>query len=357
MPLVFNRIANALTTGLAIVAWLTFTAPILAQQSADGPRRALPFYGVGSVAEALRDPVASAQRLEKAGAPSAEFRRIMSQCGKKLDWQEVELYTGTLGGKPGPTRQFVNEHQSPVAQLQWRSDLATRLGANGIAGNVAGVRWCTGTLIGSNLLLTAAHCFEPQNHLQGWQTPRRKLESPGPDGKSWRLLTAAELAPLIQLNFNYEVNGDDPLHRVRRADIYPIVRLREYGFGNADNPVDYAIVEVGPDNRGQLPSDKFGVMEFDAGDAALKNATFLTMIQHPHGEPKKIMAGAVAGMSNNGLLLYKDLDTLGGSSGSGVIAETGKLIAVHVQGGCMEYGGANRGVPLTTIRKVSHIIN
>ena len=83
-------------------------------------------------------------------------------CGTTDDSQEVEQYNGTLGVPVA----FVNAHQSPVGQLQWNNNLAT-IYTN--PGNVAGVRWCSVTLITNDLFLTAGHCFD--QNANGWQLP------------------------------------------------------------------------------------------------------------------------------------------------------------------------------------------
>ena len=217
-------------------------------------------------------------------------------------------------------------------------------------GNVEGIRWCTGTLIAKNLFLTAAHCLQPQT--EGWRTPARKVDSGGKI--LLEVLPAAELAPLMQLNFNYQVSAGDPQRRIRQADAYPIVKLVEYGF-DLPGGLDYAIIEAAPGSDGKLPGETYGVTTFDTSDDALTRAQVLTLIQHPHGQPKKIMSGPKVGNEGN-LLLYSDLDTLGGSSGSGVLSEEGKIIGVHTNGGCTSFGGANRGVTLKAIRSVSGIV-
>ena len=279
------------------------------------PRRALPF-GKGNVAEALRSPQASAGTAPGApaapaaarSAAAAEISRVMSTCGATNDWAEVELYEGA-----NPSTTFVGDRQRAVAQIQWKADIGTILGATVDPGNVAGERWCSGTMISPNQFLTAAHCFQPVDD-PIWQTPREK--APGPGGAT-KLLPAQTLAPLFHLNFLYQINGSDPQRRLRTPEQYPVLRLLEYGFDHAAKPLDYAIVEVGPGADGQLPGNKHAITAYDASDAGLAAAQRVTIIQHPHGEPKKIMAGPNAGMDGD-ILLYRDLDTLGGSSGSGV---------------------------------------
>jgi hypothetical protein len=326
------------------------------QASAQGEekvgRRGLPFFGVKRIDQALKDPKATAERREATGKETPdqiEFASIMSMCSDAIRWQEVELYDGRFG--PTVTTKFVLERQPAAAQIQWKSDLGLTP-PDGNPGNVAGERWCTGTLIAPNQFLTAAHCFEPKNDPQGWQTPQRRVRSGS--SASWKLLTAQELAPLMLLNFNYQVDGNDVRHRVRPAVSFPIVKLLEYGF-EASKSLDYAIIELGRNPAGRLPSDIFAITAIDATDAGLAAANVLTILQHPAGEPKKIMAGPKKETKNE-WLYYSDLDTIGGSSGSGVLAETGKVIAVHTNGGCTKAGGANRGVTLQAIKTVSQII-
>jgi hypothetical protein len=69
----------------------------------------------------------------------------------------------------------------------------------------------------------------------------------------------------------------------------------------------------------------------------------LAVIQHPRGRPKTIAEGTLAGACND-LVYYRDLDTLVGSSGAGVLNHQGFLLAVHSDGDCAADGsGTNRG--------------
>lgn len=69
----------------------------------------------------------------------------------------------------------------------------------------------------------------------------------------------------------------------------------------------------------------------------------LAIIQHPRGGPKVIAEGDLYAECD-GELVYTELDTLVGSSGAGVLSETGGLVGVHVDGDCdRDGGGGNSG--------------
>jgi hypothetical protein len=75
----------------------------------------------------------------------------------------------------------------------------------------------------------------------------------------------------------------------------------------------------------------------------------LAVIQHPRGRPKVIAQGTLAGACND-QVYYRDLDTLVGSSGAGVLSNQGFLLAVHSDGDCAQDGtGTNRGWSAATI--------
>jgi hypothetical protein len=319
-------------------------------------RLALPYFGVKQADNAFANSADYLGRRESIGKETRgqiEFARMMDICGPSIRWQEVELYDGRFG--PTVTTQFDLDHQPSAAQIQWNSDIGVRFPKvnPGNVANDGGARWCSGTLIAADQLLTAGHCFAPEDDPNGWQTPSRRNESGA--NASWNPLTPVELAPLMHVNFNYQVDGNDPLRRTRPAVAYPIVKLLEYG-PDLPKHLDYAIVEVGQNDEGHLPGEMFAITPVDASATGLAAAQMLTLLQHPNGWPKKIMAGPKK-ESTAELIYYDDLDTIGGSSGAGILAESGKVIGVHTNGGCKANGGgANRGVALEAVKSVSQII-
>jgi hypothetical protein len=190
-------------------------------------------------------------------------------CGSKDDSQDVEKYDGTLG----VTKEFVEQFSPPVGQLQWRENLADIFNKKGESpGNVQGQRWCTGCLIDGDKFLTAGHCFDRFGG--GWERPSRNNE----------VISSQEIATLMQVNFNYQI--DPSTEKPRPDDRFPIVGLLEY----RENGLDYAILQLGRNEQGELPTEKYGTLNLSPQDLTHKGS-MLCVIQHPNGNPKKIEAG------------------------------------------------------------------
>nr|WP_314464303.1 trypsin-like peptidase domain-containing protein [uncultured Novosphingobium sp.] len=256
--------------------------------------------------------------------PSELYSAIIETiCGANDDSQPVEQYDGTLG----VTRQFVDAHQAAVGQIQWNDDLAAKYTNSG---NVSGERWCTGTLIGEDLFLTAGHCFDQTGG--GWERPRINGTS--------NIIPSTEIATNMHVNFNFQV---DPNGVMRVEQSFPIQQLVEYRLGG----LDFAIIQLGGN-----PTASFGQAHVSTTDAS--GGDMLCIIGHPAGQPKRVEAGPALAPSGN-QILYDDIDTLGGNSGSGVVrASDGRIVGVHTNGGCSPSspgagGGANSGMRIAAV--------
>lgn len=244
-------------------------------------------------------------------------------CGATDDSQPVEQYDGTLG----VTVELVNAHQRPVAQVQWNNNLAS-IYTN--PGDVAGVRWGTGTMISRDLFLTAGHLFDQTGG--GWDRPRQNGTS--------NVISPQEIATNMHLNFDYQVDASGAL---RPEQSFAIVSLLEYRLGG----IDFAICRIAGN-----PGETFGWGQVATEDAAVND--MLCVIGHPAGVPKRIEAGPLLDFDGN-RVRYNDIDTLGGNSGSAILrASTGRIVGVHTNGGCNPQGtGANFGMRVTSIRAQS----
>lgn len=218
-----------------------------------------------------------------------------SICGSVNDAQHVNNYNGNLG----PSVAFVQSNKGSKGAMETTATASQS------------AKYCSGSLIATDLFLTAGHCVDSS--------------------------TVGDFVA-----FNYErAAGSTQVLTQTHARISAIV---EDGLGG----LDYAIVRL----EGN-PGATFGVSAVASADAAVGAA--ITIIGHPNAEPKQIEAGTVASRSTN-YLRYGNLDTLGGSSGSGILNSSGQIVGVHTNGGCTVSGGTNSGVRIARIRAASNVL-
>lgn len=248
-----------------------------------------------------------------------------STCGEVDESQDVEQYDGALG----VTKDFVAAHQSPVGQIQWNDKLST-IYQN--PGNVAGVRWCSGTLISEDLYMSAGHCFDSVDDAIGWRVPKiNGTNEP---------ISPKEIAKNMHVNFNYQKDANGSL---RPQTSFAILELMEHRLGD----LDYAIVKL--DGK---PGKTFGVTPIAKADALIND--MLCIVGHPLGKPKMVEAGACSDFGGT-RIGYNTLDTQGGNSGSGILGKDGTIVGVHTQGGCNSIG-FNSGDRISSLIEASPII-
>lgn len=250
---------------------------------------------------------------------------LQSICGPTSELRDVELYDGSFGL---PTA-FVNRHRLAVGLVRWRTDLFERYREE--SGNVAGKGWCTGTLIDDDLFLTAGHCLDNAN------TARLRL----PHEKGGVPLEPSVMAREFTVQFRFEspaLSGAEDF-----GYSVDVVRLEEYSRTNPD----YAIFRLG--GRAGLNN---GVARISGSDS--RPGLQIALLQHPQAQTMKIGSGPVARLLGS-KISYDTIDTLDGSSGSGILdAVTGKLVGIHTNGGCSHDGdGENYGVTISALTAVS----
>jgi V8-like Glu-specific endopeptidase len=258
-----------------------------------------------------------------AGEASSEAK-LETLCGFD-DSEDVELYRGDLGVSKG----FVADHQLSVGLIRWNATLFESF-AN--PGTVNARRWCSGTLISEDLFLTAGHCFAQDP--DGWIVPRI-------DGTN-DPISRTEIALNMHVDFRYQLDasGNDQVPMS-----VPIIELVEDRLGDQD----YAIVRLANN-----PGLTFGLTAIAAADAA--PGQMLCIMGHPEGVPKRIEAGPLTKMEAN-TIQYDDIDTRGGNSGSGILADPGgQIVGVHTTGGCGVSSGTNRGVRISALLNSSPIL-
>jgi V8-like Glu-specific endopeptidase len=244
-------------------------------------------------------------------------------CGTTDDSQPVEQYDGSLG----VTRAFVDTHQVPVGVLRWHTNLAN-IYTN--PGNVAGHRWCTGTLIADNLFLTAGHCFDQTGG--GWNRPRVNGTN--------NIISSQEIATRMNVEFNFQVDANG----VQQSPVsFAVEELIEYRLDG----LDFAIVRLSGN-----PGQQFGITRLAEDDG--NQGDMICIIGHPAGQPKRIEAGPITSFEDF-RVRYNDIDTLGGNSGSGILrASDGCIVGIHTNGGCnAAMTGSNFGLRITRLRAAS----
>ena len=256
-----------------------------------------------------------------AGPPDLESQSV---CERNSKLQDVQFYDGSLG----VSTEFVNRHRLAVGLLRFRDDLAQRYRDE--AGNVSGQGWCTGTLIDDDLFLTAGHCLDAGDS-GTWQLPREKggIE-----------LRPAELAREFVVEFRDEAPAQPLLPESRNRS--SVVRLEEYRYDG----LDYAILRLA-----DHPGLRNGVARISPEDSQAGSP--IAILQHPSAAAMKVGAGSTLQVQGS-RIAYDTIDTMGGSSGAGILdIASGKLVGIHTNGGCSKSGGENYGVTIGALTAAS----
>jgi hypothetical protein len=148
----------------------------------------------------------------------------------------------------------------------------------------------------------------------------------------------------------------------------PVVLTAGHCVGLGDDALLAFNVEADPDGD-PLVTDGTVIERADVPDYALialdalpaieptpltaRSSERVAIIQHPRGRPKEIAEGEL-GEACDPRAIADDVDTDVGSSGAGVLTQSGALLGVHTDGDCAADGsGANVGWSATAIVEAS----
>ena len=259
---------------------------------------------------------------------------VQTICGDHDNSEDVQQYTVRMG----IPKDFVLRMAKPVGLLRWNNDFGDAFhGAGDNEGNVKGLRWASGCLIGDNYFITAGHCLKPM--VNGYTTPIRGRLA----------LESKELAKYMNVVFNYET--DNATGKLRRDTMsFPVEDLVEFEHGDCD----YAVLKLGK-NKGQDAGVKFGHLSIDPYPIA--DQASLCVIQHPNGSEKRVDVGPLK-FSDRTFLYYDHIDTEAGASGSPVISyPNGYIEGIHIIGGCTPTKGSNQAVKIQSIMLYSQVLH
>ncbi len=207
----------------------------------------------------------------------------------------------------------------PKPKAPWTAELVAKLEPSVVAikEKTSPTYYCSGFLIGPDLIMTADHCID-------WRKARNLLVS-----------------------FNYQVSADGK--EATRED-FEVLQVLETGAPK----LDYSLVRLAKNAKGETAGSRYPVLSLNPQALAL--GADILLIQHPMGRPKAFDTGHVS--KDGGLRMqFDDLDAETGSSGSPVFNLQGEVVGVHTHGGCKAQKGANKAFRLSEIFKASAVLN
>ena len=159
--------------------------------------------------------------------------------------------------------------------------------------------FCSGTLIGPDLILTAGHCISNSS------------------------------CGSTRFAFDFYYTAPNQLQSISTSDVYSCSQVLVRKEGNFSGlTLDHAIVKLDRPVTGRTPAT------VQTNATALSNGQGVVVMGFPSGIPAKIEDGGVVRSRRASSLDYftADTDTFGGNSGSGVFDDNGLLVGILVRG-------------------------
>ena len=140
------------------------------------------------------------------------------------------------------------------------------------------------------------------------------------------VLQGAGFAAQSFAEFDFALGADDrPLPPVT-------VELDPQRFFATSEPLDFTLVACRETARDGRPTAGFGHLPLIPQTGKVIEGEWLTIIQHPDGEPKKVCVRENRFLKRTDDVLWYSTDTMGGSSGSPVFNNDWQVVALHHSG-------------------------
>ncbi|MDX2187137.1 MAG: DNA/RNA non-specific endonuclease [Opitutaceae bacterium] len=141
------------------------------------------------------------------------------------------------------------------------------------------------------------------------------------------VLPSAEIAAQSRAHFSYERDQEGRLQTGTHFKFVPDV------FFHSDPDLDFALTAVSPSaEQGATELDSFGTLPLIETVGKVLIGEWLTIIQHPNGEPKQVCVRENQLLRIDTDVVWYSTDTRAGSSGSPVFNNDWVVIALHHSG-------------------------
>ncbi|MDP3852626.1 DNA/RNA non-specific endonuclease [Phenylobacterium sp.] len=219
------------------------------------------------------------------GPPMARRFKFLTADGQRATPLEQEALLGT----------------NDLVEASFLARCATVIGCIGRVRfhTAKGRGYATGFLIAPGLMMTNHHVFGDESAAQGAS---------------------------LEFGYQYDIAGQIP--PTEEYDIQPGV------FFAADKDLDFAVVAVAPSSTTGTRLDRRGYLRLNPESGKAAKGDFVTIIQHPDGEPLRIALreNEVLNLLQDPPVIWYRADTAHGSSGAPVFNDSFQIAALHSSG-------------------------
>lgn len=261
------------------------------------------FLACSSISEPREDSVQTSSPIiygtenrEEFGAFDSAERVAARSTSALMDASDVNCVGGTCTLSTGT---FTQANCGTSSSPDWQPLCSTVT-----VRNQAQAAFCSGFLVGPDLMVTAGHCIPDE---------------------------ASRAATRFVFGFNADAAGANPVTSVPANDVYQCATLTRDYTGNGANDVDWAICKLD-----RLAGDR-PVFPIRYSLTATLGAP-VEAYGHPDGLPLKHAFNAtIEAVSSTIERIDYNLDVFGGNSGSPVLDDRGVAIGIHVTPPALHY--------------------